>query len=144
MSASLWNRTSISDGIGFFMAEGVVMVLTFKGVVVQRMFDSPRVTKWFRRAQQRKPIGEIDLRGCTSLQDFMVLWHEAIRKNGQFSLLAKNQKGQFAKCVGIVNVSGKLIDFKDKRCSLAIAMKKNAKKKEGAKQFDYVMQGGRS
>ena len=118
------------------------MRIDYGNVTVQLMYSSPRARNYYRLARQRKPIGTISLLGVDSMDMLLAVWKETIGKSGMFSLLAHDSRGRLARCVGIVTVDRGRIEIKDRRCGLFKRMEMLRKRRQVARQDDFVIEGG--
>jgi len=117
------------------------MRLRYRDVIVQKLITSPRAKKYYKYAQQRKPIGSIDLRGVSSVESLRRIWKEMVGKDGTFALLARDVHGNLGKSIGIIRIDRGVIEFKDKRCILYSMINRRKKTRQSIVQDDFVISG---
>jgi len=115
------------------------MIISYNNIVVLKHYRSRNVTKYYKFALQRRPVGSIDLRGVTTGKSFMYVWKESIGLKGTFSLVARDLKGRLAKEIAVVVVTAGGVEFMDRRCSLAKMMEIKRRKAVAKKVVDYTM-----
>ena len=103
--------------------------LSMNNVVIQEIFYSDRARGKYRRAPQRRGVGSMDLTYIDSKEELEMEWKDYVGLCGTFALVARDNRGCFAKCIAIIDVHESGISFRDNRCTLAAILRHRSKKK---------------
>ena len=118
------------------------MQLNLSKVAVRQHVRSKNATRWYRYSPQLKPIAEIDISFCQSIEDLEAVWKEEIGRDGKFTLVARRKhKFGFFGSIGRVAVKDGKITIEDNRCTLAALLRMNQRKFSEEKEEDFEMIG---
>jgi len=139
VSDTTWYRTDTSFTIGFATFGDVVMPMNLRSVSVVMHFRSKNVKRYYRYAEQRKPLCDIDISMVQDFRDLELVWKEMIGKDGKFTLVVKDHRGRLLKSIGTIIVRGGKINTVDKRSALNVMFKKNIQRIEKEQEADYTL-----
>jgi hypothetical protein len=128
--------------IGFVWEEVVDMLMNLQHVLVQMHFKSKRAKKYYSYADQRRPLGDIDISQCQSVDDLEMVWRETVNRDGRFTLVAKDNRGRLFRSIGSFTVRHGKIHIKDRRCTLSTLFRKTRERADREEEEDFEFTGG--